>query len=1080
MSRTKTLATLALSALGALALLAPAASADSAPAWQISLNSYPANFAPGALSGESQYPEYAVIAENVGAASTTEPITITVQLPSGISPSSTTAPSGGDQSYGNNGTTCSVVGQSATCVDSHAVDPGEWVKMIVPVDVAALPDPTVLNALATISSGTASATTTTATTISATIAPLGLLAGREGFNSSATEEDGTGATQAASHPQQLNINVGLPSQRSFLEGFPVPDGTLHDVKVDLPAGLVVDPSATEKCTAAEFQSFSCPDATQVGISDIPTASGSIGPATSQIYNLQAPPGHAAAFGFYVLYVPITILGGVRADDTPGKYRITSLTAAAPSILAVFQARLQFWGSPSDESHDRTRGECRSAGVAEIPSDIVCPVSRSDKPLLSLPTSCTESMRADAHIDLWENIGAFFDRSAELEDANGNKTAVDSCNQLQFNPTLKARPTTNVADSPTGLEADLRIPQTDSLKEKATAHLKDAVVTLPEGVAVNPSGANGLAGCSSGQIGIDPGTGVPNDNPVACPAASRIGSVEVDTPLLEHSLPGSVFVASPNDNPFHSLLAIYVVVDDQQTDTLIKLAGHVVPDPNTGQLTATFADNPQLPFSDFKLNFFGGATAALRTPATCGTYSTTSSLTPWSAPASGPPATPSDTWSISQSPSGTCASNQAALPNSPSFEAGSASPIAAAHTPFVLNLKRDDATQQFSSVSLVPPPGLLAKLAGTSECSDAALAAAAAKSGNAEKAAPSCPASSQIGTVQVGAGAGPSPYYAQGTAYLTGPYKGAPLGMAIVTPATAGPYDLGTVVVRTALNLDPVTTKITAVSDQIPTILQGIPLDVRSARVSLDRPDFTLNGTSCEPFSVDGTLVTTLGQSAALSNRFQLGECRSLAFAPKLSLRLKGATKRAKNPRLIANLTARPGEANIARAQVKLPKAAFLDNAHIRTICTRVQCAADTCPAKSVYGKAWATSPLLDYAVHGKVYLRSSDHPLPDLLVKLRGPATQPIVVELAGKTDSVKGSLRNTFEAVPDVPVSKFHLELFGGKRGLVELSRNLCKGTYRANVRMDGQNGATYDTKPKVANSCKRKGKKHSKRHRR
>ena len=393
--------------------------------------------------------------------------------------------------------------------------------------------------------------------------------------------------------------------------------------------------------------------------------------------------------------------------------------------------------------------------------------------------------------------------------------------------------------------------------------------------------------------------------------------------------------------------------------VIKLAGKVSADPVTGRLTTSFTENPQQPVSHLRLALFGGAVAPLRTPATCGTYATTSVMTPWSAPDSGPPATPKDEYAISQGAGGKPCGAPA---NAPSFEAGSIAPLAGTYKPFVLNLRRDDGTQQFSSVTVSPPPGLVAKLAGTPTCSDAALSAAAAKSGAAEKASPSCPAASAIGTVQAQAGAGPTPYNAPGTAYLTAPYKGAPLSLAIVTPALAGPFDLGTIVVRTALHLDPKSAQVTAVSDPIPTILQGIPLDIRAVSIRLDKPGFTLNPTSCDPSTVTGSLLSSAGSAASLQSRFQLAECGRLGFKPALSLSLKGATKRGDYPALTAVLRPRPGDANITSASVALPHSEFLAQEHIRTVCTRVQFAADACPAASIYGQVTATSPLLDYPV----------------------------------------------------------------------------------------------------------------------
>jgi hypothetical protein len=384
-----------------------------------------------------------------------------------------------------------------------------------------------------------------------------------------------------------------------------------------------------------------------------------------------------------------------------------------------------------------------------------------------------------------------------------------------------------------------------------------------------------------------------------------------------------------------------------------------------------------------------------------------------------------------------------------------------------------------------------KLAGIAQCSDAALATAASKSGNQEKSSPSCPASSQIGTVDVAAGAGPAPYHAQGTAYLTGPYKGAPLSMAILTPATAGPFDLGTVVVRVALRLDPSTGQITATSDPLPHILQGIPLDIRSAAVKLDRPNFTRNGTSCNPSAFSGSLTSTLSQVAPLSERFQLGECTGLPFKPKLGIRLIGGTKRGSHPALKATLTMPEGGANIAKASVALPHSEFLDQAHIGTVCTRVQFAegdgnGSACPAASIYGHATATSPLVDYPLTGPAYLRSSSNKLPDLVIALKGPASQPVAIDAAARIDSVKGGIRSTFEGIPDLPVSSFVLEMEGGKKGLLQNSTNICKGTNKATGEFDGQNGKVAELSPVLKDSKCGKARKHrgkgakAKRHRR
>jgi hypothetical protein len=574
--------------------------------------------------------------------------------------------------------------------------------------------------------------------------------------------------------------------------------------------------------------------------------------------------------------------------------------------------------------------------------------------------------------------------------------------------------------------------------------------------------------------------VPNGNPESCPDASRIGSIEVDTPLVDHPLVGSVYLATPHDNPFGSLLAIYAVIDDKPSGVLIKLPGHVEADPSTGRLVTTFDNNPQLPFSHFKLSFFGGAHGVLRTPATCGNYSTTSEMTPWSAPDSGPPAAAKDDYSISTPPAG--GGCGASLTNAPSLDAGVVSPVAAKYSPFVLHLRRGDGSQPISSFATKLPPGLTGKLAGVAQCSDAALAAAAAKTGAEEQASPSCPASSHVGSVVAGAGAGPSPFYAHGNAYLAGPYKGAPLSMAVITPALAGPYDLGTIVVRAALHVDGASGQITAVSDPIPSILQGIPLDVRSIDLELDRPNFSLTGTSCDPSAFEGSATSLLGQVAPLSARYQLGECQGLAFKPKLAIRLFGSTTRGGHPALRGTVRMPAGGANISEASVALPHSEFLDQSHIGTVCTRVQFAegdgnGSACPPASIYGTATATSPLVDYTLQGNAYLRSSSHKLPDLVVALHGPPSQPIAVDAVARIDSIRGGIRSTFEGVPDLPVSSFVLNMRGGKKGLLQNSTNICKATNRATALLAAQNGKGAELRPKLKNSKCAKAKKHKRR---
>ncbi len=871
-------------------------------------------------------------------------------------------------------------------------------------------------------------------------------------------------TQAGAHPD-------FSTRFSFAATTPADD--VKDIVADAPAGAVGNPGAVPPCELADFYGATagnCPVNSQVGVIAI-RAGGVI--LLVPVNLLVPPPGEAAMLGFKALTVTGVLFPEVRSD---GDYGLRVNTRDIQTGFHVEYATLTIWGVPHDSVHDLQRMNRNTGTWGASASGAV-------KPFLSAPTNCsTGPLDFTIAARSWQSVWAGSEDWIEATDTAPQPTG---CDQVKFTPTLSAQPTTNVADQPTGLEVDVHTPQNnDACKQikpfpaptkpqfdcgLATSHLKDTVVTLPPGLVINPSGANGLDGCSAAEVGLT--TPVGQQTPIhftkaqpTCPDASKIGRVEVDTPLLDAPAPGTVYIADPYDNPFRSLTAIYIVVNDTERGFIAKLAAKVTPDPLTGQLTTTVTDAPQLPFEHFYLHVKQGPRATLRTPA-CGDYSSAGELTPYSDPSS--PVATSDSWSIT---GGSCDQ-----PNAPSFDAGVVSPVAKSYSPFVMHLRRDDATQNFSAVSVSPPQGMIAKLAGVAQCSDAALAVAAAKSGAGEKASPSCPANSQVGTVIAGAGAGPSPYYAPGKVYMAGPYKGAPLSFAILTPATAGPFDLGTIVVRTALYIDSKTAQITAVSDPIPAILDGIPTDVRSVDLTLDRAQFTETGTSCDPSAVSGQLTSTLGQVAGLSSRFQLAECTSLGFKPQMFLKLKGGTKRGKHPQLTVVLKTRPGDANIASLSLAMPRSEFLENAHIRTICTRVQFAADACPKGAVYGSATVQTPILDYPLTGNVYLRSSDNLLPDLVPDLRGPAYQPIRVESAGRTDSIHGGIRNTFDFIPDAPFTKLVTRLQGGKKGLLVNSRNICARTYRATVKYTAHNGRTYTAHPKLRAGCK--GKRHKKR---
>jgi len=1067
--------TIALLALCALLVPASQASAAEAPAWRFDITSIPTNIEPGATYEMFRgTPEYLLVATNVGTAPTKGPITITDTLPAGLTLK-------GTKLFGStldNLGTCTEEAPTVTCVIPGPIQPGEYRSVRIGFDVdgtgTILHEGETITDQAILSGGGATAAVAENTSeVSSTPAPFEFLSGIPGFGMTPYAEDGTAETLAGGHPHVFSVNLNL-STRLRGEAPAGADGGEHDVIAYLPKGMIINPTATpRRCGEVEMEAYSCPANTQIGMANVLTSILFPLILPEPVYNLEPAPGKASNFAFVAVVYPVHIEGGVR----PGSYTEMAETRGIPNLQSkpAMGTQLLLWGDPSAPSFEYVRvssfGDCEHSP---------CPVPEADVAALSMPTSCSETPAGEAEAFSYEHLdGPPAKRSDVMRDANGNEIGITGCAGLEFKPTLKARPTTNVADSPSGLDVDLEVPQTSSLSQRATANLRKAEVTLPEGLVINPSGANGLSGCSSAQLGIDNATAVPNGNPVSCPASSRIGSIEVESALVDHPLPGSVYAATPGDNPFGSLLAIYAVVEDPRAGLLIKLPGHVVPDPNTGRLVTTFDNNPQLPFTHFKLNFFGGAHGVLRTPATCGNYSTTSSLTPWSAPDSGPPAPAKDDYAISAPPAGGgCGSS---LTNAPSLDAGVISPVASKYTPFVLHLRRNDGSQPISSFKTTLPPGLTGRLAGTAECSDAALATAVSKTGAQEQSSPSCPSSSHLGSVVAGAGAGPSPFYAHGDAYLAGPYKGAPLSLAVITPAVAGPYDLGTIVVRAALRVDGSTGQIAAESDQIPSILQGIPLDVRSIDVSIDRPNFTLTGTSCDPSAFSGSATSTFGQVAPLTARYQLGECTGLGFKPKLGIRLFGSTKRGGHPALKGTVTMPAGGSNIAEASVALPHSEFLDQSHIGTVCTRVQFAegdgnGSNCPAASIYGSATATSPLVDYTLEGPAILRSSTHKLPDLVIALHGPPSQPIAVDVAGRIDSVNGGIRTTFEGVPDLPVSSFVLNMQGGKKGLLQNSTNICKATNKATALLAAQNGKGVELRPELKNSKCGKAKKSKK----
>ncbi len=902
--------------------------------------------------------------------------------------------------------------------------------------------------------------------------------GFKAFETEVLDEFGDDYTKAGGHPfsagasLEFNTHVRVEEEAGETEAL---NGATRTVRTDTPPGFVGNPQAVvEPCPSiADIIANECPAGSAVGAITAEIPGG--GPEDFPVYEMEPEFGVPAQFAFKIgkEYV-YTLSPELRPEDG---YAITIATPPLAKNPEVLKATVKLCGFGTElgltGQGDPIVKRCLNPGES----------GATELPFLTNPTRCsggapTTTISADS----WEEPGNFVSKSFQ-------SLPLTQCDEVQFKPQITLQPTSRQADSPTGMNVEVTMP-TAGLEDPtgtAEANLKSARVTLPVGMAVNPSAANGRGACSLSEIGISP-AGVPNDDPVSCPESSKVATVEAETPLLEETLQGNVYIAKQKDNPFNSLLALYLVIDSPKNGILVKLAGKVSPDPITGQLTVSFDDNPEVPVRSVRLHFDGGQRAALINPPLCGNYGSEeggprgieAALSPWNAADPENPS-PAETvnsvsaFTIDEGPGGGPCPSEALEPK---LRAGLADPSAGAVTPFVLDLSREDGTQRFRAVNVTTPRGLVAYLKGIPYCPEAALVQipSAAGSGAAQLASPSCPAASQVGTVVAGAGAGTSPFYLHtGRAYLAPPYKGAPLSLAIVNPAVAGPFDLGNVVVRTALRVNPETAEITAVSDPLPTIIEGIPLDVRDIRVNVDRPNFTIAPTNCEPTATSAQVSGEKGAVANVSDRFQVGGCDKLKFKPDLKLRLHGKTRRGAYQRLVATVTYPPGGgyANVASAAVTFPHSTFLAQEHIRTICTRVQFAADQCPQGSIYGKAKATSPLVDYTLQGPVYLRSSSNPLPDVVVALRGPAHQPLEIDLAGRVDSKNGGIRNTFDLVPDAPVTKFTLEMKGGKKSLLVNSRNLCKGTQRATVRLKAQNGLSRDFRPVVKNDCKKgKGK--------
>ncbi len=840
--------------------------------------------------------------------------------------------------------------------------------------------------------------------------------------------------QAGAHAD-LVTDIRFPATPSN-----TPDGAVKTITIDLPPGAVGNPNGIPTCTAAELvggpegKTPNCPVISQVGFVEVFT--GGLEPLKAALFNMERPAGLPGLFAFNFSGFIMKIEPRVRGND----YGVSATATNISEAEIVLGTRTTFWGVPADPSHDFQRYDWTKRAAGEFPFGAANTDRR--RPFLTNPTSCSpEPLVTHGSADSWQNPGAFFQTSFDT-DLEGTPFIYDGCERLPFDPRVAVLSGTHRAAAPTGLDITIKVPQLQDPYGVATAHVKKIVTELPPGMAPSPSAVAGLGACSLAEINLG------SNDPPTCPDSAKIGNVTVRTPLLKDPLEGEVILARQKENPFGSTFAVYLVA--QGPGFYLKIPGELNVDKQTGRTKTVFSNLPQQPFEEAHLDFRGGPTAPLTTPDVCGTYKTRTEITSWASP---DPIVIEAPMLIDENCTGGGSFK-------PSLQAGVANPVAGAKSPLTIRIKRQDGEQNISRFDITLPEGELASLKGLDVCSDAA-----APSGN-------CPKGSQVGisTTAIGTGAFPlfvpQPGKDPTALYLAGPYKGSPYSLIAKVPAQSGPFDFGNIVVRTAINLNPVTAQVIAESDPLPQILEGVPIQYRDVRIEVQKPDFTINPTSCEQRSVKTKIYSSQGAVATPSVPTKVGDCGALSFGPKLAFQVKGGTNRGDFQALKATLTTGKKEANISRVAVTLPHSEFLEQSHIGTVCTRVQFAAKKCPAASVYGFARAVTPLLDKPLEGPVYLRSSNHSLPDMVAQLNGQFD----IELAGRIDSVNERIRNTFELVPDAPVTKFTLTLQGGKKSLLVNSRNLCVAPSRADVKMIGQNGKRHNERPVVKNSCSKR----------
>jgi hypothetical protein len=1047
-----------------LLALAFAAPATAAPIWHVVSESRPTAFQTGDGPGNDMY---RIAIEDLGSASSGT-VTVVDSLPSGVT---TTASPREALNFPHSKWSCSEgAGQTVvTCTSAVPVEPATApfnvvnpqntpsavVPIVIPVTVApGTPAETVTNTVTVSGGGALNPAVSSATNAINTGAPTKF--GASFLNISEVGPAGEPFARAGGHPyalttdlvfnQELEPGATEVATKEVAEGAGYKASTAGEeaktVLAELPLGLVGNPLAAPRCSARQFaesggdNNSSCPANTRVGVAflDKPAL---VGPY--QIVSIVPGPGHVAEFGFHFESAPVVLVADVVHSARGYVVRVSSLVPQAH--LRAFS--LTFFGNPA-------------AAFA---------TGQKETAFLTNPVNCSADETARAlqqHMDTWTapGIGDPFDpdfSDPNWVPASALLSPVEGCGALNFDPSLSFAPGeaaqggTTQADAPSGYEANVEIPQTEAFGELATPVLKNTKVTLPEGLSASPSAANGLQACSDAQIAFD------SNQPGSCPLASQTGTVKVTTPVLEETLEGQVFQGEPECSPCSEadaregrMLRLFLQIHSEARGITIKLPGVVRVDTQTGRLTSEFAQNPQFPFSDLRLSFKGGPRAPLANPQTCGTFTTVSELEPWSAPE-----TPAK---ISESPF-TITGCGSSMPFTPSFTAGTSSPAAAAYSPFSVTFSRNDGEQDLGGITVRTPPGLLGKIAGITRC------------GETEANAGTCGPGSQIGTAVSTAGPGSQPFtITGGRVYLTGPYKGQPFGLSVVVPAVAGPFNLGDVVVRSSIAVNPTTSTLTVTSDPLPQVRDGVPFRLRSVTVDTNRPEFMFNATNCSEQTISATIAgehaigsSEAAKSSTLSSPYAASGCANLPFKPKLTAVAGGNASKANGTSFNVKIeSAGLGQANIAKVDLQLPGALPSRLTTIQKACAEAVFNANpaACDEGSVIGTATVHTPVLSGPLTGPAYLIShGGAAFPDVEFVLQG---EGITLVLDGKTDIKHGITYSRFETNPDAPFTTFETQLPAGPHsalaGYAQGSKNpysLCGTSLAMPTEITGQNGA-------------------------